>query len=283
MNENKTNINWYPGHMAKAKREIKDELKNIDIIYEVIDARIPFSSKIKDIDTLINNKTKILIMNKKDLCDLNITNKWVNYYEDKDYHVLLVDLKDSNDYKKIVNLTNDLLSDINKKREAKGLKAKEIRAAVIGIPNVGKSTLINKMTGKKTVNVENKPGVTKTLTYIKTNFGITILDTPGVLWPKLDDSNVALNLASTGGIRREVLNMDEICVHILNIVYKLNKSILKELYNIDNNDVMDMYDKIAKSIGAYKNNEVDYDRVSNKVYNDVISGRLKGVTYDEFK
>jgi len=286
-NDNKscasTSINWYPGHMAKTKRLIIDELKKIDIVYEVIDARIPFSSKIKDINNLIKNKNKILIMTKKDLCDLNVTSNWVKYYEDRGYNVILVDLKNEKDYKKIIDITHSITKNIQEKRKEKGLKEKEIRALVLGIPNVGKSTLINKITGKKSANVENRPGVTKQLNYLKTNVGITLLDTPGILWPKLDDQNIALNLAATGAIRSEILNLDETCIHILNILYNRYPKILEEKYGIKTNDIMEMYEIIAKKIGAYKNNEIIYDKVSNKVYNDVVSGSIKGVTYDIWK
>ena len=288
MNEEKnisnTSINWYPGHMHKTKRLVKEELKNIDIVYEVIDARIPYSSKIKDINDVIKDKLRILIMTKKDLCDLTVTKKWVKYYESLGYIVLLVDLTENLDYKKIIDKTKEVTKSIQEKRISKGLKEKEIRALVIGIPNVGKSTIINKITGKKSANVENRPGVTKQLNYLKTNVGITILDTPGILWPKFDEVNVARNIAATGGIRSEVLNLDEICVHILEFLNNNYPSILQEKYGIsDNCDVMEMYEIIAKKIGCFKNGEADYERVSNKVYNDIVSGSIKGVTFDIWK
>ena len=281
--ENKTNINWYPGHMAKTRRKIMDELKNIDIVYELVDARIPKSSKIKDIDNLIKNKKRILIMTKKDLCDLEVTNKWAKYYENNGYYVLLVDLKNNDDYKKIIKLTNEITKDIQENRKSKGLKEKEIRALVLGIPNTGKSTLINKITGKKSVNAENRPGVTKEMQYLKTNVGIVLLDTPGILWPKLDDEVGAFNIAATGGIKKEVLNLDEICVYILNMLYELYPKLLKEVYNIENNDVMEMYEIIGKRIGAIKNNEIDFEKVSLKVYNDLVGEKIKGVTLDKWQ
>ena len=288
MNEEKnisnTSINWYPGHMHKTKRLVKEELKNIDIVYEVIDARIPYSSKIKDINDVIKDKLRILIMTKKDLCDLTVTKKWVKYYESLGYIVLLVDLTENLDYKKIIDKTKEVTKSIQEKRISKGLKEKEIRALVIGIPNVGKSTIINKITGKKSANVENRPGVTKQLNYLKTNVGINILDTPGILWPKFDEVNVARNIAATGGIRSEVLNLDEICVHILEFLNNNYPSILQEKYGIsDTCDVMEMYEIIAKKIGCFKNGEADYERVSNKVYNDIVSGSIKGVTFDIWK
>ena len=279
-NLQKTNINWYPGHMAKTKRLINENINNIDVVYELVDARIPYSSKIKDMDDVLKNKRKLLIMTKKDLCDIGVTNKWVKYYEDLGYKVLLVDLNNQNSIKEIVNSTNILVKDMQEKRLAKGLHEKELRILVVGIPNVGKSTLINKMCNKKVVTAENRPGVTKSLTYIKTKYGITLLDTPGILWPKLDNEEIALNIAATGGIKSDILNMDQICIHILNFLFDNYNSLVKELYNIEDNDIMEMYETIGKKIGAIKNNEVDYDKISKKVYNDVVSEKIKGVTFD---
>lgn len=279
MNENKTNINWYPGHMKKTKDELKKVMPYIDIVYEVIDARIPYSSKIKDIDSIIRNKTRILIMSKKDLCDINVTNSWIKYYEEKGYKVLLIDLNDQNDYKKITLLTNDLVSHINEKRKANGLKEKEIKACVLGIPNVGKSTLINKLAGKKVSKVGNLPGVTKSLTWLKTKYKLLILDTPGILWPKFDDEKVAFNLASMTAIKEDVLPIGDIAYYILNTLGKYYPEILNSRYKIDK-VTDDSFDIIAKNIGAISNGEVDYTRVYKMIINDVKQEYIKGITFD---
>lgn len=278
-NLNKTNINWYPGHMKKTKDELKKVMPYIDIVYEVIDARIPYSSKIKDIDSIIRNKTRILIMSKKDLCDINVTNSWIKYYEEIGYKVLLIDLNNQNDYKKITLLTNDLVSHINEKRKANGLKEKEIKACVLGIPNVGKSTLINKLAGKKVSKVGNLPGVTKSLTWLKTKYKLLILDTPGILWPKFDDEKVAFNLASMTAIKEDVLPIGDIAYYILNTLGKYYPEILNNRYKIDK-VTDDSFDIIAKNIGAISNGEVDYTRVYKMIINDVKQEYIKGITFD---
>ena len=279
MNENKTNINWYPGHMKKTKDELKKVMPYIDIVYEVIDARIPYSSKIKDIDSIIRNKTRILIMSKKDLCDINVTNSWIKYYEEMGYKVLLIDLNDQNDYKKITLLTNDLVSHINEKRKANGLKEKEIKACVLGIPNVCKSILINKLAGKTVSKVSNLPGVTKSLTWLKTKYKLLILDTPGILWPKFDDEKVAFNLASMTAIKEDVLPIGDIAYYILNTLGKYYPEILNSRYKIDK-VTDDSFDIIAKNIGAISNGEVDYTRVYKMIINDVKQEYIKGITFD---
>ena len=278
----KSNINWYPGHMAKTRRLIQEKFNLIDIVYELVDARIPYSSKIKDIYNLIKDKPRIIIMTKKDLCDLKVTNYWVSYYENLGSKVVLVDLNNNEDYKKIVDITHELMQELQQNRTNKGLKQREIRALVIGIPNVGKSTLINKMAGKKVALTGNKPGVTKSLLWLKTKSDILLLDTPGILWPKLDDPKVALNLAATTAIKEEILPIDEVAIHIINMLHAYYPALLEERYNVTKiDDIEKVYEIIGKKIGAYKNNEVDYDKVSTRILNDMKNEYIKGITFDQ--
>ena len=274
-------INWYPGHMAKTKREIKENVDLIDIVYEVIDARIPKSSKNKDIDGLIKNKPRILIMTKFDLCDEEETKIWKKHYEQLGYKVVLLDLIKNPNLQPILDETNKILKELNEKRKSKGLKERKARALILGIPNVGKSTLINRLVGKKATNVGNKPGITKKLEWIRINNQLELLDTPGILWPRLDDQVVALNLASMTAIKEEILDLEEVSIYIINTMLKLYPENIKTRYNITTEeDIVEILDQIGKKIGAIRNYETDYDKVYTTILKDLREGYLGKVTFD---
>lgn len=278
---NKSVINWYPGHMAKTKREIKENLQLIDVVYELLDARIPYSSKNKDIDELVKNKPKILIMTKTDLCDLEITKKWQQYYENMGYKVILTDLINNKNIKQIIEVTSSLSDNMNKKRLSLGMKPRKTRVLILGVPNVGKSTLINRLVGKKAAPTGDKPGITKKLNWIRINDKLELLDTPGILEPKLENKEVALNLAALTSIKEEVLDLEQVALHIIDKMLNLYPSALKTRYNLTNtNTPLIILNQIAKQKGAIKNGEVDYEKVYKIILRDLKEGYLGNITFD---
>ena len=279
-------IGWYPGHMAKTKREIREKINLIDIIYEVIDARMPISSKIKDIDDLIKDKPRILIMTKYDLCDKKETDKFISYYESLGYIVVPVDLANNKNVKKVLELSESVSKELNEKRKSKGLKPRNLRALIIGIPNVGKSTLINRLVGKKAAGVGNKPGFTKSLSWIRINKDIDLLDSPGILWPKLEDQYEARILAIFSSIKEEILNKEDLALFAIDILTKLYKEKLESRYNIkvDNMTNIEIMEEIAKKRGCItKGNITDYERTSTIILNDIKNNAFKEITLDRIE
>ncbi len=279
----KVGINWYPGHMAKTKREIIEKLNLIDIVYEVIDARMPLSSKIVDIDDLIKDKPRILVMTKYDLCDKVETDKIIKYYENMGYKVVPVDLMSGLNVKRILDYTKEIMDIENKKRESKGMKPRAARALIVGVPNAGKSTLINRLVGKKSAGVGNTPGFTKSLSWIRINKDVELLDSPGILWPKLEDQEAAHVLACLSSIKEEILDTDAIAAFILKKLYELYPERLEDRYGISelDDDLTETYDMIAKKRGALSRGGVaDYDKVSNIIIRDLKNGYFGNITFD---
>ena len=284
MNENKTNINWYPGHMAKTKREIKEKLPLIDVVYEVVDARMPISSKVIDIDDIIKNKPRILIMTKYDMCDKSQTDKIIKYYKDKGYSVVPVDLIKNTNVNLIIKETSKVSDIINVERKKKGLKPKQsVRALVIGAPNVGKSTLINRLVGKKKTVTGNKPGVTKQLSWIRVGSNIELLDTPGILWPKLENQEHAYNLAALSSVKEEVVDLQDLSIYILRKLDELYPNYLEKRYGITtvSDDIITTLEEIGNRRGAkISGGEIDYDKVYSIIIRDLKEGLIGPVTLD---
>ncbi|MDD3187136.1 MAG: ribosome biogenesis GTPase YlqF [Bacilli bacterium] len=276
------NINWYPGHMAKTKRLILESISLIDVVYEVVDSRIPYSSRVKDLDNYIKNKPRVLIFNKYDLCDKKETNKWINYYKEKGISVVALDLEHAPNLKELLKITKELMDSVNEKRSIKGLKNRKTRILIVGVPNAGKSTLINRLVNRKATNVGNTPGITKNLNWIRINDDFELLDTPGILWPKIDENDIAYNLATFTAIKEEVLPIEDIVYYVIKKLYELYPNVLLERYGV--NDISD-FETVLNIIGKkrgclVKGGVVDFEKVYTVIINDIKLGNIKGVTFD---
>ena len=279
--DNKTNINWFPGHMAKAKRELKEMMPLIDIVYEVIDARMPISSKVCDIDDIIKDKPKILVISKYDLCDKKETDRILESYSN--YTIVKCDLLNGN-IQNLINETKKISDKMNDDRLKKGMKKRKARVVVIGAPNVGKSTLINKLVGKKVVQTGKTPGVTKSLGWIRINNDIELMDSPGILWPKLEDQENAHILASFSSIKEEILDKEDLSRFIINKLEELYQEKLKERYKLDIIDKETIFDDIAKKRGLLaKGGITDYEKVYNTIIKDLKDGAFGNITFDRLK
>ena len=280
----KVPISWYPGHMAKTKREIKEkiDLINNNTLLKTVTIKLyNISKNDKEIEEMTKGKPRVIVMTKIDLCDSGKTNKWIKYYEDKDYIVIPIDLINNPNTKIIFDKIKPLVDEINSKRKSKGLKERKARILIMGVPNVGKSTLINRLVGRKATNVGNRPGVTKNLEWIRINDKVELLDTPGILWPKLDEEEVAYNLASMTAIKEEVLDSEDIAIYIIKKLLSDYPDNIINRYSLTKiEDIVDILDEIGKKIGAFRNSETDYDRVYKRVIKDLQDGYLGKITFD---
>lgn len=278
------NINWYPGHMKKTMDNIRASLKLVDIVGEIIDSRIPISSKNPVIDDVLKDKPRIMILNKSDMADENETKKWLSYYRKKGYGAVVVDALHSKGLDKIYSVAKEMLADKFKKLEEKNLSSKTIRMMIVGIPNVGKSTFINSISKRKSAKIGDRPGVTKQVQWIKTKNDLELLDTPGVLWPKFEDERIGLHLAFTGAIKDEIMDIENLAFRFIDELNKRDVNILKNRYNLSEDsyeDTLYLMDEIGKNRGAIlKKNEIDYFKVANLVLDDFRKVKLGRITLE---
>ena len=289
-----TNINWYPGHMLKTKKQIIEDIKLIDVVIEILDARIPVSSKNPDIQKIIANKKRIVILNKSDLAEEKETNRWVEYYRKNGIKAIIADSNLGKGIKETLKQIENIMEEDMQKAASKGRIKKNIRIMILGIPNVGKSSFINRLCNKKTTIVGNRPGVTKQKQWVRIANNIELLDTPGVLWPKFEDEKVALNLSYIGSIKDEVLQTVEIAFNLLVYLYNNYKSNLIERYKLTGNDIdtiksddenEEMYNLmnlIGKKRGAIvSGGNVDEEKTANIILNDFRNGKLGKITLEK--
>lgn len=288
-------INWYPGHMAKTKKQIIDDLKLIDVIIELLDARIPISSSNPDIDSIAKNKKRIVVLNKKDLADDIETKRWIEYYKKKEIVAVATNVNHEQDIEKVIKEIEKIMDEEVKNMENKGRIGRTIRVAILGIPNVGKSSFINKVTKKNRLIVGNKPGVTKAKQWIRINEKIDLLDTPGILWPKLEE-NVGLNLAYIGSIKDDILEKIEVSYCLFKFLlenyiekvierYKIDKNTIDEIlnrYEPENENIYEIMKMIGRKRGAIvSGGKVDDEKLANIILDDFRSGKLGKITLEK--
>lgn len=282
----KTNIHWYPGHMMKAKRMMQENVKLIDLVIELVDARIPLSSRNPEIDQLAGNKSRIVLLNKADLADPVWNKKWIRYFEEKDAHVLEINSKSGAGVKGINALVQEACKEKIERDRKRGIVNRPVRAMVVGIPNVGKSTFINSFAGKACTKTGNKPGVTKGKQWIRLNKNLELLDTPGILWPKFEDQRVGRNLAFIGSINDEILVIDELACSLLEELGRKYPDAVKQRYDLkqkaEGSRPVEVLKEIAENRMCYsKGEELDLEKAAGILMDDFRSGKLGRMTLEQ--
>ncbi len=277
-------IQWFPGHMAKAKREVTEKLKLIDIVFELVDARIPMSSRNPLIDEIVANKPRIMLLNKADMADPDVTKQWIEFFATQQIEAIAIDSQSGTGVKQIVTVAKEKLRPKFEKMMAKGIKRpRAMRALIVGIPNVGKSTLINRLAGKHIAKTGDTPGVTKAQQWIKVGKELELLDTPGILWPKFEDEEVGFKLATTGAIKDTILNLQDVAVYALRFLAAYYPERLKERYALSDipEDIVVLFDEIGKRRGCLAaGGVVDYDKVAELVLRDIRTEKLGRLSFD---
>jgi len=278
-------IQWFPGHMVKARRDVEEKIGLVDIVFELLDARIPKSSANPVIAQIIKKKPRLIILNKADLADQKELMRWLNYYKRQGLRAVTVNSITGDSYKKVLPECKKILGDIAAKEAAKGLQPRAYRAMVLGIPNVGKSAFINKLAGRNAAKVGDKPGITKNQQYIKVGDQIELLDNPGILWPKFDDPAVGMRLSLVGSIKDEILPLEDIVAYGITYLSANYPGLIEQRYGIekvDPKDLLSVYDGIGRSRGCLlPGNEIDYDRVMKIFLDDLRHQRIGNVNFEK--
>ena len=276
------NVQWYPGHMTKAKRQMQEDLKLIDLIIELVDARVPLSSRNPDIDQLGQNKSRLILLNKADLADERQNEAWKVYFQSKGFHVVKVDSRNGAGMKTIQNVIQEACKEKIERDRRRGIKNRPIRAMVAGIPNVGKSTFINTFAGKACAKTGNRPGVTKGKQWIRLNKNVELLDTPGILWPKFEDQEVGIRLAFVGSIKDDILDMEELALKLIDYLKERYTGLLEKRYGISEaGNAVEILGDIAKARGCLKKGEeLDYTKASGLLFDDFRGGKIGRITLE---
>ncbi len=276
------NYQWYPGHMTKAKRQMQEDIKLIDLIIELVDARIPVSSRNPDIDELGKNKARLILLNKSDLADERRNTEWMEYFEGKGFHAVKVNSRSGVGLKAIQGIVQDACKEKIERDRRRGILNRPVRAMVVGIPNVGKSTFINSYAGRACAKTGNKPGVTKGKQWIRLGKGLELLDTPGILWPKFEDQSVGLKLAMIGSIKDEILNTEELAIELLKKLTADYPGILAQRYEIQESaDAVQMLEGVAKNRGCLlKGGSLDYTKASQILLEEFRNGKIGRITLE---
>ena len=279
------NIQWYPGHMTKAKRAMKEDIKLIDLVIELVDARVPLSSRNPDIDDLAKGKARMVLLNKSDLADERVNAQWAAWFEAKNIHAVKVDSRNKGTLKQVQSVVQEACKEKIERDRKRGIMNRPIRTMVVGIPNVGKSTFINSFAGKACAKTGNKPGVTKGNQWIRLNKTLELLDTPGILWPKFEDQQVGLKLALIGSINDEILNRDELALELVSFLNRRYPGVLAERYQLENAgdcDTTQVLEQVARQRSCLaKGGELDLPKAARLLLDDFRSGRLGRITLEE--
>ncbi|MBS7344573.1 MAG: ribosome biogenesis GTPase YlqF [Caryophanon sp.] len=276
-------IQWFPGHMAKARRQVTEQLKLVDIIFELVDARLPLSSRNPMIDEVINQKPRLIILNKMDMADENETRRWVQYFDERGMKAVALNSFEGKGLAAVTKAAQEILKGKWDRMKSKGMKPRAMRAMIVGIPNVGKSTLINRLAKKNIAKTGNTPGVTKAQQWIKVGKEIELLDTPGILWPKFEDQQIGYKLAVTGAIKDSITNMEDLAVYALRFLEERYPERLQERYGIEHvdEDLVVTFNAIGQKRRVFgQGGEIDYDQVSLLIIRDLRSEHLGRLTFD---